>query len=402
MTDRAYGKPTILRADGSAVPLERIELASAPTARYDEAFIQNLVFANPTCLPIDEIDQSFSPLVPVCTELSTAAGPLDALFVTPAGRLVVLEAKLWRNPDARRKVVAQILDYARELSSWDYEDLQREVSRRLKRKGNALYDLVSDVAHGVDEASFVDAVQKSLSQGRFLLLIVGDGIREGAATIASFLERYGRLDFTFGLVELELCRIGEDDVLVLPRVLARTVIVNRQIVALPEGATITDVRDEQEEEETESRVFYNRFWTDFLATLKLDDPGQPIPAPAKSTNLYFTLPPSGSTCWISLFFSRSRNQAGVFLTFAKGSYGDRAFARLQLDQEAIDKELGIAVEWRSTGEKHQVICFRSFPDVWSEAERSAIMEFFADCLNRFVNTLRPRLRRIADSDREWT
>ncbi len=35
---------------------------------------------------------------------------------------MLVEAKLWRNPEARRKVIGQILDYAKELSRWNYED----------------------------------------------------------------------------------------------------------------------------------------------------------------------------------------------------------------------------------------------------------------------------------------
>jgi len=60
--------------------------------------------------------------------------PFGPILYENGGRLAVVEVKLWRNPEARRKVVAQILDYAKELSNWDYEDLQREVSKRVGRK----------------------------------------------------------------------------------------------------------------------------------------------------------------------------------------------------------------------------------------------------------------------------
>lgn len=129
--------------------------------------MRDLLFDEPDCLPISEIDRAYEQLVPICKELPTPSGPMDALYVTPTGRLVVLEAKLWRNPEARRKVVAQILDYAKALSKWDYEDLQREVSRRLNRKGNAPFDLVADAYPGTDESEFIDEIQKSLRLGRF-------------------------------------------------------------------------------------------------------------------------------------------------------------------------------------------------------------------------------------------
>ena len=64
----------------------------------------------------------------------------------------------WRNPEARREVVSQILDYAKELSRWSSSDVQREVSHRLKRDGNPLLDMVRAVDPEVDERQFNDAL----------------------------------------------------------------------------------------------------------------------------------------------------------------------------------------------------------------------------------------------------
>lgn len=170
----------------------------------NEASIQELVYKYPSCLPISEIDESFNPVIPVRTEMNTPVGLLDILMVSPSGELIIIETKLWRNPEARRVVVAQILDYAKELSKWSYEDLQREVNRRLKKKGYYLYEIAksSDSNLLLDESDFVDAISRNLNKGKFLLLIVGDRIREGASGIAEFLSTAGHLNFTIGMVEL--------------------------------------------------------------------------------------------------------------------------------------------------------------------------------------------------------
>src|SRR5882762_11997783 len=93
-------------------------------------------------------------------------------MVTPSGLPVLVECKLWRNPEARREVVSQILDYAKELSRWSSSDVQREVSHRLKRDGNPLLDMVRAVDPEVDERQFNDALTANLRRRRFLLLIV--------------------------------------------------------------------------------------------------------------------------------------------------------------------------------------------------------------------------------------
>ena len=109
MSDTCYAKPILVKDSGESLLLERVPV-SGEGSDYDEAFIQDLAFRHPKCLPINESDRAYEDIIPVCIELNTPAGPLDILYVTPKGRLVIVEAKLWRNPEARRKVIGQILD----------------------------------------------------------------------------------------------------------------------------------------------------------------------------------------------------------------------------------------------------------------------------------------------------
>ncbi|MCB1801292.1 MAG: DUF4268 domain-containing protein [Gammaproteobacteria bacterium] len=402
MANSAYGTPLIIAPGGSPAKMARVSLsATGEGGQYDEAFIQQLAFDHPNCLPVSEIDVAYEGLVPVCMELSTPAGPMDALYVTPAGRLVILEAKLWRNPEARRKVVAQILDYAKELSNWSYEDLQREVSRKLGRKGNALFELVKAHCPETDEIGFVDGVQQSLSLGRFLLLIVGDGIKEGAGAIADFLETVGRLEFTFGLVELALYQHHDVGLLVQPRVIARTVEFRRNIVVLPEGASLeTTTEDELSlpEGQEEIRRCYREFWTDFLGQLRLDDVSQPMPNITQSQNLYFMLPPAGGAVWVSPYFSKSKETVGVYLKLMKGNTGDSASEFLLQDIDQIATELGEEVSLNEIDGRLAPMVTKRFGDVQSSSNRAEIKEFFADYLNRFINTFRHRLKRFAETN----
>jgi hypothetical protein len=104
------------------VPLTPLGLQSDRDT-VNEAGIKALVDAHPACLPIAEIDPMLSGPVPICTELKTPAGPIDIFMVTPSGLPVLVECKLWRNPEGRREVIGQILDYAKELSRWSSSDL---------------------------------------------------------------------------------------------------------------------------------------------------------------------------------------------------------------------------------------------------------------------------------------
>lgn len=398
-----YSTPVWIEQDGKEFALDRIPV-SGPDSTYNEAFIQDLAFRHPSALPINEIDRAYEGLIPVCRELSTPAGPLDVLYVTPKGRLVVVEAKLWRNPEARRKVVGQILDYAKELARWDYVDLQREISRATKRKGNVLYEIVAERHPETNEASFVDAVTRNLRHGRMLLLILGDGIREGVGAIAEFLEDAGSLEFTFGLVELVLYRTPAMGMLVQPRVLAKTVIFKRSVVLLgDERLVMSDAKEESEEpdELSESEQFYLAFWPELLNELSLDDASQPLPrSVGKKGCIYFPMPPSGAQSWLTVYFSKKNQDAGVFLTFARGGLADMLYEQLYAEQDAINIELGLPVIWASSEAKHSVTASQKFPDLYASGNRDAIKAFFKDSINTFVNVFRRRLARILEEDAE--
>jgi hypothetical protein len=219
---------------------------SAGGSQVSEADIQALVHSHPETLPISEVDPMFVGAVPICRELSTNAGPIDNFLVTPSGLPVIVECKLWRNSEGRREVVGQILDYAKELSRWSSSDVQREVRTRLKRSGNPVLELVRAADPTVDEILFNDALTANLRRGRFLLLIVGDGIREGVEAIAEYLQEHAGLHFSLGLVELPIFVLPDGSRLVTPRVLARTGLISRTVVAMPEGSDVDACHDNRE------------------------------------------------------------------------------------------------------------------------------------------------------------
>ncbi len=348
-------------------------------------------------MPISEIDRAYSDLVPICTELNTSAGPLDILYATPQGKLVLLEAKLWRNPEARRKVIGQVLDYAKELNRWDYEELQKQVSARTSRSGNALYDLVRERYPKVEESDFVDEVSRSLRHGRFMFLIVGDGIREGVGAIAQFLSSVGELQFTLGLIEVGIYRMPRDEILVQPRVLTKTVIIDRTVIEIANPNIQIAKQPDEPEESVEEDTFYKGFWSEFLSNLQLDDVTQPLPKPGKGQSLFFVLPPNANNAWINAYFAGSAKEIGVYFRLGRNEFGEIAYRELERDKEAILAVLPASVQWGVVRGFHSVSLSMHIDDVWAESNHQRIKEFFAENVNALVNAFRKRMQVISDS-----
>jgi hypothetical protein len=80
------------------------------------------------------------------------------------------------------------------------------------------------------------------------------------------------------------------DRLVAPRVLVRTIVITRNVVALPDGYGVQEEAQDPsnaEEIDTDRSVLgdeQRQFWMEFLDGLKLDDPEQPMARPARLTS----------------------------------------------------------------------------------------------------------------------
>lgn len=262
------------QANSSAQKLTRLHFnKSEQSISYDEKWLQVLIDRQPGLLPLTQIGEArFSSMVSVCTELRMNAGRMDNLFVTPEGEIAVVECKLWRNPEARRKVVGQILDYASEMTTWSYAKFDDQIKAAQGASPRSLFEIVS-TAGEIDEVTFHDAVSHNLSCGRFLLLIVGDGIREGVETIAQFMSKYASLHFRLSIIELALFELPNGGFIAQPRVLAKTTEIGRMIVELRNSKMVATLASEGSQSSVPRAATITE--EQFLADLNRDSPGLP-------------------------------------------------------------------------------------------------------------------------------
>jgi hypothetical protein len=235
-----HASPVVLESLGLPLnprKLTRISTVTLEsTLKFPERLLQELIHSDPGILPVEELDRTFAGLRPVCQELPLANGSkyVDNLLINPDGRICIVECKLWRNPQAVREVVAQVLDYAAELSRLSYTDLESGAAKACRKTDQnfLVQTVLGDGASDEQKVSFIDALSQSLRNGAFLLLIAGDGIRPGLHQIAELLNR-STLGFSLGLVEMAFYRAGEvGPVYVQPRILFRTEIVTRTVFVL--------------------------------------------------------------------------------------------------------------------------------------------------------------------------
>lgn len=248
--------PYIVDENGTG---QRLHLIRPQKGRiYNEAWLQELIRSKPEILPVADIDVLYHPFVPIGREVKTVSGGrIDNLFISRNGHLILVETKLWDNPEAKREVVAQVIDYAASFSKWTYEKLDtvtKAYTRKYEGAESGLAEWVEKrlgLVNG-DPSLFKETVTKNLRLGRFLAIVVSDKIRTPVIEMIDYVNNYPGLAVNFALIELQGFWTGKDanwPVLLVPRIVSRTEIVERSVIEVTvnqEG--IPDISITQNEE----------------------------------------------------------------------------------------------------------------------------------------------------------
>jgi hypothetical protein len=255
MSMDTIGKPYIIhneKAEGkSLLPLKKEDVL------FKENWLQELLFKHPDILPVNLLDEKFYPPISLGREIAN----IDNLFISTKGQLIIVETKLWRNPEAHRTVVAQVLDYARTLAKWSYKDLDSAIKSFTLKQQNLsknIFEIVKENSKYFDynEIEFQAKVQDNLTNGNFALLIVGDQIHPSVTQLADTIQSAPHLQFTLGFVELNCFKLERDSdwpLIVYPNLVLKTKQVTRAIVKVlyeqdkPEVYVSTPLEDQDSE-----------------------------------------------------------------------------------------------------------------------------------------------------------
>jgi hypothetical protein len=158
---------------------------------------------------IDEFPELLPGVSPdsyVCREFSTDSGPIDNLIINAKdGSLTLVECKLAKNPEVRRKILGQIIDYAASLSRLDFD----EFHQRWRDRGGV--DLTAiETAKGPLSL----AVTSNLETARFTLLLAVDEINEPLKQMVEYIQDKTDSSTRVALIELARHITGDVEILI--------------------------------------------------------------------------------------------------------------------------------------------------------------------------------------------
>jgi len=178
-----------------------------------ETELQKLLVESPSLIPVGEIREGVSSLVFAVSEFGLpGSGNTDILAFTANGAISIIECKLAVNPESKRKVIGQILEYAAYLWEMRYEEVNTRI-RNSREKD--LAELVEEIVAGEwDEESFRSGVEQSLQSGSFILIIVVDEINEDLKRTIRYVNECSESAFSLHALEMQRFHTDSSEILV--------------------------------------------------------------------------------------------------------------------------------------------------------------------------------------------
>lgn len=158
-----------------------------------ESDLQDYLEKYPSIIPIEEIYEDASDLICIGREVTVPSGAIDLMFIDKEGLLTIVETKLVKNPEIRRTVIGQLIEYASFVSQWTSDHIYKIATDYLKQTLSE--KMASLDGSDFSEDDFRHCTEDNLKNGKIRLIIAVDELNEPLRATVTFLNSHSNFDF---------------------------------------------------------------------------------------------------------------------------------------------------------------------------------------------------------------
>lgn len=162
---------------------------------YNEEILQSYIEKFPQIVPLESLGV-VEPFVVIGREVATSAGFIDILCIDGNGVLTVIETKLARNPQIRREVIGQVLEYVGQVTKWSAHDVISTANQYLKDQ-----DIVN-LLQSSESQGITEQIESNLRTGNVKALIASDIVPDTLRDTISFINRNSSFDIFVMQIQL--------------------------------------------------------------------------------------------------------------------------------------------------------------------------------------------------------
>ncbi len=157
-----------------------------------EDALQTILQKYPKVIPgkqIDPVSEDPPRFVLLRREMPVAGWSLDHLYVDQRGTLTLVETKLIQNPESRREVIGQIIEYAASaMGFWGSGRARQQAGEFWAKQGGDLDEaLRGEFGDDLDIEEFWNNIEANLRAGRIRLIIAADQLRPEVRRMIEYL-----------------------------------------------------------------------------------------------------------------------------------------------------------------------------------------------------------------------
>jgi len=154
-------------------------------------------------------------------EYPTSRGFIDILYVTDNAEIILVETKLFKNPESHRTVVAQAIDYAKAFSEEEVSSLK-----------NKLQKLGADLNFFENVEYYEAIIHQNIVNGNYQVLIVGDRIHSNILGMLDSIQSAPHLSFTVSAISLNPFRLNKNEIVLSSRIESKTNEIERSVISI--------------------------------------------------------------------------------------------------------------------------------------------------------------------------
>jgi hypothetical protein len=167
-------------------------------------------------------------------EMPVGSWSLDHLFVDQFGVPTLVETKLLQNPESRRDVIGQLIEYAANAhAEWGSGKARQRAAEYWSKRGEDLDEILQESLSPSDIDQLWRDFESNLEQGRLRLILAADSIRPEVRRMIEYLNSEMQNAEILGL-ELRVYGEEKGQVILAPRVVGQTqAIADRRAATAP-------------------------------------------------------------------------------------------------------------------------------------------------------------------------
>jgi ribosomal protein L30E len=176
----------------------------------NEYELQKYINDYPSLLdPISKINKQEYPIFIISKEFNVKSGYIDLFAIDIEGNLYIIETKLAENPEIRRSVIGQVLEYANNLTEMNYDSICNECNKYFQKNtdlnkiiNNYYKEYIKNNDIEMGKMDYKKVISENIKNGKINIVIIANNISYEIQKLINYIDEITNDKINFIVLEI--------------------------------------------------------------------------------------------------------------------------------------------------------------------------------------------------------